>query len=62
MGLAVAIAIGRLLTSLLYETSAFNPLLLSGALAILAASALVACLLPARRATLVDPIKALRVE
>ncbi len=61
-GLAVALALGRLLKSLLFETSAFNPLLLGGTLVILAAAALVACLLPARRATLVDPIKALRIE
>ncbi len=61
-GLAVALALGRLLTSLLYETSAFNPLLLSATLGVLAAAALVACLVPARKATLVDPIKALRVE
>jgi ABC-type lipoprotein release transport system permease subunit len=49
-------------SSQLYETSAFNPLLLSGTLAVLGAAALVACLLPARRASLVNPVEALRAE
>lgn len=62
IGLAGALALGRLLTSQLYQTSAFNPLLLSATLAILGGAAVVACLVPARRATLVDPIQALRTE
>jgi ABC-type antimicrobial peptide transport system permease subunit len=62
IGLAAALALGRLLTSQLYQTSAFNPFLLSGTLAILGAAALLACLLPARRASLVNPVEALRAE
>jgi ABC-type lipoprotein release transport system permease subunit len=60
--LAAALALGRLLTSLLYETSAFNPLLLGATLSILGAAALLACLFPARRASLLNPVEALRVE
>lgn len=62
IGIAAAFAIGRLLTSQLFEVSAHNPALLGGATLLLAAIALLACLLPARRATLVDPVQALRTE
>jgi len=51
-----------LITSQLYEVSAQNPALLTGATVLLATIALLACLLPARRATHVDPIQALRTE
>ena len=62
IGIVSAFALGRLITSQLYQVSAHNPALLGGATVLLAAIALVACLLPARRATLVDPIQALRTE
>ncbi|MFN2542605.1 MAG: ABC transporter permease [Chthoniobacterales bacterium] len=62
IGVAAALAVGRLIASQLYQTSAYNPLLLTVTLSILAAAALVACLLPARRAALVDPVQALRTE
>src|SRR5262249_22397325 len=62
IGIAAAFALGRLIASQLFEVSAHNPALLGGATILLAAIALVACLLPARRATLVDPVKALRAE
>jgi predicted permease len=62
IGIASAFALGRLITSQLYQVSANNPALLGGATVLLAAIALVACLLPARRAALVDPIQALRSE
>ena len=61
-GLAAALAVGRLIKSQLFETSAYNPMLLSGTLAILGLAALLACLFPARRATLVNPVDALRAE
>src|SRR5213078_4463020 len=61
-GLAAALALARLLASQLYQVSAYNPLLLSATLVILATAALLACLLPARRATRIDPIQALRTE
>jgi len=62
VGIAAALGLGRLIASQLYQTSAFNPLLLTVTLSILAAAALIACLLPARRAALVDPVQALRAE
>jgi ABC-type antimicrobial peptide transport system permease subunit len=62
IGIASAFALGRLIASQLYEVSAHNPALLAGSTVLLAAIALIACLLPARRATLVDPIQALRTE
>ena len=62
VGLTTALVVGRLIKSQLYETSAYNPMLLSGTLAILGFAALLACLFPARRATLVNPVEALRAE
>jgi len=62
IGILSAIALGRLIASQLYEVSAHNPALLGGATVLLAAIALLACLLPARRAALVDPVQALRTE
>jgi len=62
VGIAVSFALGRLITAQLYQVSAHNPALLGGATILLATTALLACLLPARRATLVDPVQALRTE
>jgi putative ABC transport system permease protein len=62
IGIVAAFVLGRLLKSQLFEVSANNPALLAGATVLLAAIALLACLLPARRATLVDPVQALRTE
>jgi len=57
-----ALALGRLIATQLYQTSAHNPLLLTATIATLGLAALVACLVPARRATLVNPVQALRFE
>jgi predicted permease len=62
IGIVSASALGRLIASQLYKVSSYNPALLGGATVLLAAIALVACLLPARRASMVDPIQALRTE
>jgi len=62
VGMAAALALGRLIASQLYQTSAHNPLLLAATMAILGFAALLACLFPARRASLVNPIQALRTE
>jgi predicted permease len=62
IGVAAALAVGRLIGSQLYQTSAYNPFLLSATLSILGLAALLACLFPAYRATLVNPTEALRTE
>jgi predicted permease len=62
LGVAAALALGRLITAQLYEVSAHNPALLAATSATLAVVALLACLIPARRASLVNPIEALRTE
>src|SRR5947207_2388014 len=62
IGIAAAFALGRLIASQLFEVSAHNPALLGGATVLLAAIALLACLLPARRAALVEPVQAMRTE
>jgi putative ABC transport system permease protein len=62
IGLTATFGIGRLLTAQLYQISPHDPFLLGAAAFVLAAAALLACFIPARRATLVDPIQALRTE
>jgi putative ABC transport system permease protein len=62
IGIISAFALGRLIASQLYEVSAHNPALLGGATLLLATTAFIACLLPARRAARVDPNQALRAE
>jgi putative ABC transport system permease protein len=62
IGLAGTLAVGRLLAAQLYQISPHDPFLLGAAAIVLAVAALLACLVPARRATRVDPIQALRTE
>jgi ABC-type antimicrobial peptide transport system permease subunit len=62
LGLPLALVAGRFLGSMLYEVSGSDPLVLSVASVLLASISLVACYLPARRAALVSPTKALRYE
>jgi predicted permease len=62
IGLAATFAVGRLLATQLYQISPHDPFLLGAAATVLSVAALFACLIPARRATLVDPIQALRTE
>ena len=62
VGLVGALALGRVLRSLLYEVGPADPFTYSAVLVVAMAVAAVACYLPAYRATTVDPISALRSE
>jgi predicted permease len=62
LGLPLALACGRLVSHQLYGVTATNPLFMSGSAAVLLATALVASLIPGRRAALLDPLIALREE
>ena len=62
LGLVGALALGRVLWSLLYQVSAADPVTFTSVSALAIAVAALACYLPARRATAVDPANALRSE
>jgi predicted permease len=62
VGLMLAAGIGKLLSGLLYRVSPFDPAVLTIAAALLSTAAMLACYLPARRATRVVPLEALRTE
>jgi putative ABC transport system permease protein len=62
LGLAGSLAATRVVAALLYQVSPTDPLTLGGTAAAFAAVALLACYWPARRATRVDPLVALRTD
>jgi predicted permease len=61
-GLVLALAAGQLAARMLYRVSPFDPFALVGAAMVLAATVLLACYLPARRATKINPAITLRSE
>jgi predicted permease len=62
IGIPVSIGCARLIATQLYQVKSWDPLVLSGSVLALAACALIACLVPARRAAAVNPVTALRVD
>jgi putative ABC transport system permease protein len=62
MGVLIAVGMSRALSALVFGVSLWDPLTYAGALAALSAITLVSCLVPALRASRVDPMQALRLE
>jgi len=62
IGLAAAVALGKVMTNLLYGVTVFDPITFVGGSAIFLMVAVLACLIPARRASRIAPSEALRSE
>jgi predicted permease len=62
IGVAGAFATGRVLNAYLYATAPHDPLIYASVAGMFILSGIIACLIPARRATTVDPLIALRAE
>ena len=62
IGLAASVVVNRLIASQIWGVSAHDPLTLSIVVSVMAVVGFAACYLPARRATRVDPMIALRCE
>jgi ABC-type antimicrobial peptide transport system permease subunit len=61
-GLAAAMAVTRLMSALLFQISPLDPVTYIAVPVVLVAAALLASYVPARRATVIDPVGALRME
>ena len=61
-GVGIAFGFARVLASLLFEVSPYNPVVVAATIGVLTTVGVAACLLPARRAAAVDPMRALRSE
>jgi predicted permease len=62
VGLSLALGISRLMTVVLFQVQPRDPVIFGGVATVLGIVGLIACLVPARRATLVDPLVALRSD
>ena len=62
IGLVLSLALGRVLSGMLYHVSGADPLVLVAGPLVLGAVSLLACYVPARRAARVEPMVALRAE
>jgi ABC-type antimicrobial peptide transport system permease subunit len=62
VGMALAYGVSRLITFILFDVQPRDPMIFGGVAAVLAAAGLLACLMPAIRATSVDPNIALRAD
>jgi ABC-type antimicrobial peptide transport system permease subunit len=62
LGLILTVASSRLLRGLLADVPAWDPAVWTGAAVVMAVAGILACWVPARRASRIDPLVALRVE
>jgi ABC-type antimicrobial peptide transport system permease subunit len=62
LGVILAVALTRIVSSLLYGVTATDPLTFVGSCLVLMVIALLACYIPARHATRINPMEALRYE
>jgi putative ABC transport system permease protein len=61
-GISLSLALGRIVESLLYDVTPYDPVVMAGAAVVLLATAIVASFVPAWRAGRVDPAKTLRPD